>query len=273
MVNKFEYGLRTYKDEDDAAIVELFKLGIGRPNIERASIEGWNWRRRLDPNFDPSLILVAEKDGKLIGCVTTAIRDLKIGSSLVVKAASGDIVVHPDYRRRGIGTVLVCKLLELQRKKGVIIGFGSAAPETYRRIWKSTIGSVAVPNDTTIYTKFLSCRPLKLWLPSINKIFEQDSRLASTNLTIVFRLNGAPPFTLEIHEGKVDIKERQISNPDVSIEGDFSLILSIIKGGRRRIPTLFKALLMRKIKTKGLLLNIFKLYMCFKALKEYASGL
>jgi len=114
MVNKLEYRLRTYRDDDEAAIVELFKLGIGRPNIERASIEGWNWRYRLDPNFDPSLILVAEKDGKIIGCMTTTIRDLKIGSSLKVKAASGDIVVHPDYRRRGIATALVHKLLELQ---------------------------------------------------------------------------------------------------------------------------------------------------------------
>jgi ribosomal protein S18 acetylase RimI-like enzyme/putative sterol carrier protein len=266
MVNKFEYRLRTYKDEDDAAIVELFKLGFGRPNVETANIEGWNWRSKLDPNFHPSNILVAEKDGKIIGCQTIATRDYKISSSLVVKAAGDGIVVHPDYRRRGIGKALTYKLWELLRKKGVIILFGFVPPEIYRRVWKP-IYSVAVPTDTTIYTKFLSCKPLKLWLPSINKILEKDNRLASVNLTMVLHLDGALPFTLEIREGKVDIKEHQISNPNVSIEGDFNLILSIIKGRRGRELTLLKALLMRKIKVKGLLRNIFKLYICFKALK------
>ncbi len=61
--------------------------------------------------------LVAEVDGKLVStCVVVIIKNLTRGASTY--ALIENVVTHPDYRNRGIGTRLLKKAQEIAKEKG-----------------------------------------------------------------------------------------------------------------------------------------------------------
>ncbi len=88
-------------------------------------IAGWNqltedWKRLLD--YEPDGCFAAETEGRLVGTVTTT----RYGSGL---AWIGMMLVHPDYRRRGIATMLMERSLEYLQDRGVRCIKLDATPE------------------------------------------------------------------------------------------------------------------------------------------------
>jgi GNAT superfamily N-acetyltransferase len=82
---------------------------------ELCRIAGWNqlrtdWLRLLE--HEPEGCFLAERDGQPIGTVTTT----TYGTDL---AWIGMMLVHPDFRRQGIATVLMERSLEYLRERGV----------------------------------------------------------------------------------------------------------------------------------------------------------
>lgn len=82
------------------------------PADELRQAAGWNqrpdeWRRLL--GFEPQGCFVALEDGQVIGTVTTT----TYGKEM---AWIGMMLVHPDQRRRGLGTELMQKALDYLRK-------------------------------------------------------------------------------------------------------------------------------------------------------------
>jgi mycothiol synthase len=74
----------------------------------------------LDANFDPAGALIAEKDGEVVGLLQAMLRKTPLGV-LGLQPQSGWITVffvHPDYRRRGIGTQLLDVGLTFLREHG-----------------------------------------------------------------------------------------------------------------------------------------------------------
>ena len=73
------------------------------PALQLCRSAGWNqlhadWSRLIE--YQPNGCFVAELDGRLVGTVTTT----SYGTEL---AWIGMMLVHPEYRRRGIGTELM----------------------------------------------------------------------------------------------------------------------------------------------------------------------
>src|SRR3989304_4913604 len=122
--DKREYSFRAFRDEDETDIKRLVKNAC-------ASSEFWDWKYKLNPNFHPSLIMVAEKDAKVIGCNHLLLKNFKLGPSIETKAVLGaDLVVDPEIRRKGIGTKLIRfqRASEIMKNESVAMAYMFADP-------------------------------------------------------------------------------------------------------------------------------------------------
>lgn len=82
---------------------------------ELRRLAGWNqrrcdWQRLLD--YEPEGCFLGLLDGRPVGTVTTTTYGVDL-------AWIGMMLVHPDYRRRGIATVLMEQSLDELRRRGV----------------------------------------------------------------------------------------------------------------------------------------------------------
>jgi GNAT superfamily N-acetyltransferase len=101
--NSMELSLRTATNGDIPQAIELCR------------VSGWNqlpndWSRLLD--YEPAGCFVATDAGKVVGTVTST----RYGRDL---AWIGMMLVHPDYRRHGIATLLMKRVLRYLQDAGV----------------------------------------------------------------------------------------------------------------------------------------------------------
>jgi ribosomal protein S18 acetylase RimI-like enzyme len=97
--------IRYYHPEDDPALMGLERLsprGLPEPFV--------HYRRRFIDRaalFTDHQMLVAEHDGRVVGCTAIAVKRTQVGGRPVSLGYVFDLRAHPDVRRRGIGTELV----------------------------------------------------------------------------------------------------------------------------------------------------------------------
>ncbi len=97
--------IRYYHPEDDPALMQLERLsprGLPEPFV--------HYRRRFIDRaalFADHQMLVAEEDGRVVGCAALAVKRTHIGQEPVSVGYIFDVRTHPKLRRRGIGTALV----------------------------------------------------------------------------------------------------------------------------------------------------------------------
>ncbi len=98
-----ELQVRPARLEDAQQIFDLLRLVLQQPQHEndQAVMTVALLRRRVNDPDNP--ILVAERDGRVVGCVALTFRHTLTGW----RAAIEDLVVAPDYRRRKVGQTLV----------------------------------------------------------------------------------------------------------------------------------------------------------------------
>jgi len=83
--------------------------------LELCRLAGWNqvaadWQRLLD--LEPEGVFVAQEDGRL--CATASVVSYGTRTGWI-----GMILVHPDFRRRGIGSALMRRCIETLQSRGV----------------------------------------------------------------------------------------------------------------------------------------------------------
>ena len=233
----------------------------------------WNWKYLQNPDFDPSLLMLAEEEGKVVGCNHWLRRDLKICNSLQVKAILGaDLIVDPEYRGRGIGRLLMqCARGRVKKvvKEGVVLRYMFANPDLSKKLYTPVAGYFPAPCTTISYFKILDWSKL---ISKINVANKQKQCPASKRrgLKVLFNLSGAPPLLLELYQEKVEPSQCSDPNPDVVLTSDL-YTLSSIKANKKRLRALFWALFIRKIKIRGNLLNIIKLYKNFWLIEQIFS--
>jgi GNAT superfamily N-acetyltransferase len=104
---------------DMAALCELMLLGFGV--VENLSPEIIAWRYfKFSKNV--SDIFVLRYEGKLIGAVGAEPIKVNVGDREYDGVRVSDIVVHPEYMKRGIG---VWMILHLQNKFPIVMAMGS----------------------------------------------------------------------------------------------------------------------------------------------------
>ena len=269
MKDNLEYSYRKFAEKDESALITLVKDAF--PSFLAGNF--WVWKYKSNPNFDPSLVAVAEKDGQVVGCNHWLARDFKLSADLSVKASlGGDIVVSPEHRGHKVGKALLgfFRTSKVFKEKGIILTYMFADPSLSRRFHQPAVGYVFAPDSTTTYTKLLNSRQLKDKFQRVNDAIQSRSdlqqKINGLNIQILFRLRGAPVFSINLADKRVEFAEGDLESPDTIIEGDFTLFSSAI-GGKIGLSGLFNCLLTRKLKiTKGKS-KIFRLLKVFRVLK------
>ena len=101
--------LRTFRDEDAPALKGLLdEAYAGEPDHNPVPFDEWRQVMLGDPSFDPDVWFLAESRGEL----AAAALNWKEG---YVK----DLVVHPRWRRRGLGEALLRRTFGAFRARGV----------------------------------------------------------------------------------------------------------------------------------------------------------
>lgn len=259
------FSYREFHEGDEASLEELLKNTF--PCFKEYNL--WLWKYRLNPRFDDSLVVIAEKAGTIVGSNYWLFRDFKLSSNLHIKAVLGaDIAVYPEYRGQGIGMELMRfpRLSGAYRKKGIVASFMFGRPELNRRFYSPVAGYVIAPNDTTTYRRLFNCQELKERFQKIDKAIGSNDaikkQLQGLAMCISFRLRGAPDFSVHIDQQKVYLEEGKAEKSDVFIEGSFPLSLLIV-GGAVSVSYLIKSLLTGKIKIKKGIIHIRKLRKIF----------
>lgn len=112
--------IRLAKEED------LEKLAAIYEEVFRVFDVGEEWTKEaayklLKYYFDryPDLAFVAEYDGKVVGAFFADVRPWWDGDHLV----DGEIFVHPDYQKRGVGTELMKIMFKTAIDKYGVVGW------------------------------------------------------------------------------------------------------------------------------------------------------
>jgi len=264
--SKKDYIVRTYREGDEKEIAKAYNFG----NIP-LDLKEWIWKQKQSPDFDPSLVIVAEKDGKVIGIAQAQVRNLAISQMLTVKASQGaDLLVVPEYRMKGVATDITSVLRKNLRAKGVVIGpYGISLPTTFRNFYLKR-GGIKIPDKLhcrTVFVKSLSCENLKRQASLVNHVLKErpdlSHRLAKIDLTILFRIRGHPSFAVKVCRGEISIAEEKETavRPDV-------LVVAPKLSSLTKISELVKLILSGNIRVSGLIRNFFKISKVFTVIRD-----
>jgi len=109
---------RPAQDRDIEPLVELLKLGTLRPDQESVDDRESYTRALAEIAQDRhNELLVAEQDGRVVGtCQLFAVRQFHHRGGLCAEIEG--VHVHPDFRGRGIGSLLIGDAVAIAREWG-----------------------------------------------------------------------------------------------------------------------------------------------------------
>jgi predicted N-acetyltransferase YhbS len=270
------YSLRTLKNGDEAAVervVETTFSGL-------MGGKSWRWKYLLNPSFDASLVAVAEKDGRLIGCNHWLRRRFRISGSVEVEGVlAADVAVLPAYRRTGVGRSLLrfLRTSNSARKRRQAVIYMFANPDLRKRFHSPVGGYVPAPDGTIGYTRVLNWDKAKKSAASFTQSVRTGKfqrRLEDVDLSVLFRVRSAPPLFLHIGKDGVNVFEKDAAltqKRDLVVVSDVTT-LSGIKANRGAAQKMLKAILTRKLRVGGKLWRIWALYRNTWVLQEVLGG-
>jgi putative sterol carrier protein/GNAT superfamily N-acetyltransferase len=266
------YQFREFRDDDFASLEELLKATF--PGFKQDNI--FMWKYRLNPSFANSLVIIAEKEGELVGSNYWILRRLQLMKNLQVVAALGaDIAVSPKHRGSGVGTKLLLypRVSEAFKKNKIVISYMFSTQKLSNRLYKPAAGYIAAPSGTTTYRKLFTCDQLKEVFQEVNSAVssseELKKKVAEVAMSMSFKLTGVPEFSISVAADKISLNEGETEKSDVVIEGSLPLSSFMLRGdvGAGEI---IKAFLLGKVRVRKGFRKIFKIR---KALKLFQAAL
>ncbi len=103
----------------------------------------------------PDLFFVVEIDGKVVGATVATVRPWWDGNHLI----GGELFIHPNFQRKGIGVQLVKKLFETATKKYNVVSWDTYTHKIYEHPLKCArhplnvaqmIGLTFPPNSSSL---------------------------------------------------------------------------------------------------------------------------
>lgn len=115
---------------DDAEVLEVLRAALGEPPTAPKTPESFAWKHRANP-FGPSIVLIAEADGRIAGVRALMRWELATPSGETIRCVRPvDTATHPDFARRGIFRRLTMEALDVARAEGVDLVFNTPNPQS-----------------------------------------------------------------------------------------------------------------------------------------------
>jgi predicted N-acetyltransferase YhbS len=267
------YSCRKFRNGDEEQVKKLVESIFSR----FMGGEYWNWKYPLNPLFNPSLVVVAEKDGRIVGCNHWLQRRFKIDSTSEVEAGLGaDVAVASDFRNMGVGKALLKFVRTANPSKRYAVMYMFADPELRKRFHSPVAGYVPAPDRTVAYTKIMNWMKVRQNVSSFNQKISRGhgQRALEGDLSVLFRVASAPPLVLNIRKEGVEVHEKEAAlkqHTDVAIIGDVAT-LSSLKGKGSSTRQMLNALLTGRLKIRGKPWKFWSLYKNLWVFKEVLSG-
>ena len=119
-----ELTTRQFVDGDLDAVMELLSVSMGAGPAGDRTREFFRWKH-LDNPFGPSLMLLAEHDGMVVGLRAFMRWSWNGPDGAIGAARAVDTATHPSYRRLGIFSRLTGSAVELLRNEGTSLIFNT----------------------------------------------------------------------------------------------------------------------------------------------------
>lgn len=114
----------SYQEEHAEQVAELLNAGLARKLVGDRDAAYWKWKHENCP-FGPSIILLAEIDGRLAGVRAFMRWKFDLDGKTLEVAKPVDSVTHPDFQRRGIFSQLTLKACDLAADQGISFLFNT----------------------------------------------------------------------------------------------------------------------------------------------------
>jgi len=219
-------------------------------------------------------VAVAENNGKIVGCNHWLLRRFKLSDSVVVNGVlAADIVVNPEYRKKGVGRALMNFLRSHQERKNLVLMYMFANPELRKHFHTPIGGYIPAPSGTAMYTKILNWNKVKRNVAVFNekvKRGEFRDKLAKVDLTLAFRVRGAPTLCLHVNSEGVE-SDASAERADVTISSDVATF-GKIKSEKIGMWKLVRLMLTGKLRFKGKLRKLLTAYRNMWVFREILSG-
>lgn len=131
--------VRPIKQSDFEELAEIYTVAYNSLNI------GENWDKESAVDLlkyfykeQPDLFFTAELDGKIAGAIVAMVRPWWDGNHLI----EGEIFVHPDYQKRGVGVMLIKTLFTEAKQKYNAISWDTFTHTIYENplAWYKDLG-------------------------------------------------------------------------------------------------------------------------------------
>lgn len=150
---------RTLRPGEEAEVVKLLNVAYRQP---WGSEERWWAKHGNRPGFRREEIYIAEVEGRVVGCLHTAVRPIRLGPGIAVdQSFDGDLAVHPDYRGLKIPEDIYRYSTDVLRERGVELRGGYANLPLWTHFYRPRIGYVSGFDRTRAFKKELSAASVR----------------------------------------------------------------------------------------------------------------
>lgn len=93
--------IRPYREADEPEVLELLSAALGPGPAGKRSADFFRWKHLRNP-FGPSLLLVGEEGGRIVGFRAFMRWRFQAGDQTILAVRPVDTATHPDARGRGV---------------------------------------------------------------------------------------------------------------------------------------------------------------------------
>lgn len=143
MKRNYTWIVRDGDENDLEGILSLRKIVFGRTEEDKLDPRFWRWEFTEGPD-GRAWIYIVEDENKIIGHLADLPKRFSVQGEVVLGTLTHEMMVHPDYRRKGISTATARYAIhKIEKEKGLFMTAYSVRKESVNSLikagWKAVV--------------------------------------------------------------------------------------------------------------------------------------